>query len=117
MIFRTPEVYSASCPASSGPAPGPACTTYAAAPPGERKEQHELYGQTVNSVAGQVTIKRGEGGAPHLKDAENFILKGHITQHSGYMGKTNSNELMHMVVIYSKSLVRAIGKVFHMTFS
>ena len=71
------------------------------------------------SVFDQGIIKRGDrwgggGGAPHLKDADNFTLKGHITQHSGYMGKTNRNELM--VEIYSKSLVIVIG-VFHMTFS
>ena len=36
-------------------------------------------------------------------------------QHSGHMGKRNQTELM--VEIYSKSLVRAIGKVLHGKFS
>ena len=45
-----------------------------------------------------------------------FILKGHNTQHSGHMGKKNvQTELM--VEIYSKSLVRAIGKVLLVKFS
>ena len=42
-----------------------------------------------------------------------YPLKGHNTQHSGHTDFLN--ELM--VEIFSKSLVRAIGKVLHMTFS
>ena len=42
-------------------------------------------------------------------------LKGHNTQHSGHMGQNFKNEFM--VEIYSKSLVRAIGKVFLMKLS
>ena len=39
----------------------------------------------------------------------NPMLKGHNTQYSGHMGQFCQNELM--VEIYSKGLVRAIGKV------
>ena len=42
-------------------------------------------------------------------------LKGHNTQHSGHTGHFFQNELM--VEIYSKSLVRTIGKVLLMKFS
>ena len=40
------------------------------------------------------------------------LIKGHNTQHSGH---TDQNELV--AEIYSKSLVRAIGKVLLMKFS
>ena len=40
-------------------------------------------------------------------------LKGHNTQHGGHTGE--KKELV--IEIYSKSLVRAIGKVLHMKFS
>ena len=52
----------------------------------------------------------------HKRLAESFFIarsyfKGHNTQHSGHMGQT---ELM--AEIYSKSPVRAIGKVLLMKF-
>ena len=43
------------------------------------------------------------------------LLKGTTTQHSGHMGQVFQTELM--VEIYSKSRVRAIGKVLLLTFS
>ena len=42
-------------------------------------------------------------------------LKGHITQQSGHIGLFFQTEIM--VEIYSKSLVRAIGKVLLTKFS
>ena len=45
-----------------------------------------------------------------------FDLKGHTTQQSGHMGQfCFQNE--SMVEIYSKSLVRAIGKILLMEFN
>ena len=53
------------------------------------------------------------GNATMLRQWWPTHLKGHNTQHSAHMGKKKSqNELM--VEIYSKSLVRAIGKILHM---
>ena len=49
------------------------------------------------------------------KDNHKTFLKRPNTQHSGYMGHFFQTELM--VEIYSKSVVRAIGKVFLMEFS
>ena len=49
-----------------------------------------------------------------IYDASVF-LKGHNTQHSGHTGHNFQNELMFE--IYSKSLVRAIGKVLCMKFT
>ena len=42
-------------------------------------------------------------------------MEGHNTQHSGHTGHNLKNELL--VEIYSKSLVRAIGKVLLMKLS
>ena len=41
------------------------------------------------------------------------LLKGHNTQHSGHVGHFSQNEIMPE--IYSKSLVRAIGKAYYHT--